>query len=92
MKNSVSTWLSMSANLRSRLKDIQEMKSSASTRKIFQDKDVVEEPTYSIKDLDKKSVDIHNALFQIDKSIKESNARTDIELDVDYTKLMEAIQ
>jgi hypothetical protein len=84
----------MSANLRNRLKELQEMKSSATMRRRFMmsDKETIEEPTYDIKALDKKCVEIHNALFEIDKSVKESNAKTEIDLKVEYSQLMEAIQ
>jgi hypothetical protein len=84
----------MSANLRTRLKDIEQMKENCAIRKTYRsmDKDVVEEPVYNIKQLDQKSVEIHNALFQIDRSIKETNAKVEIELSVEYSKLMEAVQ
>jgi hypothetical protein len=83
----------MATNLRSRLKDLQELKSASTTRKryLFGDKDTVEEPVYNIKELDKKCVEIHNALFLIDRGIKESNAKTDLKLEIDYNELMEAV-
>lgn len=95
MKMTVSTWLSMATNLRTRLKDIEQMKESSAISKEYRymEKDVKETPVYNIKELDKKSVEIHNALFLIDSEIKSSNARTEIDLPtVDYSKLMEAVQ
>jgi septal ring factor EnvC (AmiA/AmiB activator) len=38
--------------------------------------------------LETEIVKINNALFQIDKKIKESNAKTQIELDIQFDELM----
>jgi hypothetical protein len=90
---SISAMLVMEKNLRGRLKELGELKNSVSHRTMWGSNDKVEEPTYDVKDVDKKMVEIHKALFKINQRIKETNAKTLIASDdIDYDSLMEAIQ
>ena len=90
---SVNAWLSMKNSLQSRLAEVKEMKSNASTRRIsrFDGKEEITEPTYDIKFIDKKSSELTTALYKIDRAIKEANAVTRVELDVDYDTLVRPI-
>lgn len=90
---SISAMLVMEKNLRSRLKELNELKNSVSKRVMWANSDKTEEPTYDVKDVDKKAVELHKALFRINQRIKEVNAKTLINVDdIDYDSLMEAIQ
>lgn len=93
-KQSVNAWLSMKNSLQSRLSEVKEMKSNASTRRItrYDGKEEISEPTYDIKQIDKKCAELTTALFKIDKAIKEANAKTQVALDVDYDALVKPIE
>ena len=51
----------------------------------------LEEPKYDVKALDHMIVGINNALFEISASLKESNATTKLDVNVDFEKLMRPI-
>jgi hypothetical protein len=91
---SINAWLSMKNSLQARLAELKEMKGNASTRRVsrYEGKEDIVEPTYDIKQIDKKCALITKALFDIDQSIKEANAATKIEIDVDYAELVKPIE
>jgi hypothetical protein len=91
---SINAWLSMKNSLQARLSELKDMKGQASTRHIsrYDGKEDIIEPTYSIKEIDKKSSRITTALFLIDQAIKEANAKTVVELDVNYDDLVQPIE
>ena len=91
---SVNAWLSMKNSLQSRLSEVKDMKGNASTRHIsrFDGKEDITEPTYDIKQIDKKCAELTTALYKIDRAIKEANAKTKVELDVDYDALVKPIE
>jgi len=90
---SISAMLVLEKNLRGRLKELGELKNNVSRRVVWAGSDKVEEPTYDVKDVDKKMVEIHKALFKINQRIKEVNAKTMVAADdIDYDALMEAIK
>jgi hypothetical protein len=84
----------MKNSLQARLAEVKEMKSAASTRTTsrYDGKEEIQEPTYDIKQIDKKSVALTTALFKIDRAIKEANAATKVDLDVDYDSLVASIE
>jgi hypothetical protein len=91
---SINAWLSMKNSLQARLAELKEMKGNASTRHIsrYDGKEDITEPTYDIKQIDKKCALITTALFNIDQSIKEANAATKIDINVDYDELVKPIE
>lgn len=91
---SINAWLSMKNSLQARLAEVKAMKSEASTRRIsrYDGKEEITEPTYDIKVIDKKCAQLTTALFKIDRAIKETNASTKVELDVDYDALVSPIE
>jgi K+-sensing histidine kinase KdpD len=91
---SINAWLSMKNSLQARLAELKEMKGNASTRHIsrYDGKEDIVEPTYDIKQIDKKCALITTALFNIDQAIKEANAATKIEIDVDYNELVKPLE
>ena len=48
--------------------------------------------TTAYKKVDKKLVDINKALFHIDSKVKEANARTMIDIDLNFDGLMSGIE
>lgn len=93
-KQSVNAWLSMKNSLQARLAEVKEMKGSASTRHIsrYDGKEEVTEPTYDIKQIDRKCAELTTALYKIDRAIKEANAKTQVTLDVNYDELVKPIE
>ena len=91
---SINAWLSMKNSLQARLAEVKSMKSEASNRHItrYDGKEEIVEPTYDIKVIDKKCAQLTTALFKIDRAIKEANASTKVDLDVDYDALVSPIE
>jgi hypothetical protein len=90
-KVSVNRLLAMEKSLRERLAQLNELKNDAKREFHWMKEDKTEKPTYDIKQVDKKIVQINKALFEINHRIKESNARTELEVDVDYDSLVSEI-
>jgi hypothetical protein len=90
-KATVNTLLAMEKSLRERLSQLNELKSQSATVTIF-DENKRTEPTYSIKAVDKKITAINKALFEINHKIKESNAKTVVETNVDYDALVSELE
>lgn len=84
----------MKNSLQARLAELKDMKGNASTRHVsrYDGKEEVTEPMYDIKQIDKKCALITTALFNIDQAIKEANAATKVEIDVDYVELVKPIE
>ena len=87
----VNALLSMQKALVQRRLQLNELKNSSTMRTLYRSIDAgterIEEPTYNIKAVDKQIVQINNALFKIDQKIKESNAKTVIDINIDYDTL-----
>lgn len=87
--------LAMEKSLRERLKQLDELKTQSAKRTIWERASESaakrEEPTYDIKKVDAKITAINKALFTINHEIKASNARTTVEINVDYDTLMEEL-
>jgi hypothetical protein len=82
----------MEKSLRERLNQLNELKSQSARRTIWDTDNKREEPTYDIKAVDKKITAINKALFEINHSIKESNAKTTLNVNVDYDSLVSEIE
>jgi len=80
--------------LRGRLGELSSLRSQCATRETmyFGDKNKTVEPTYDVKILDAKCVEIENALLEMDMKIKQSNALTTVEVDVDAKELMQSLK
>jgi len=93
VNKSINAWLSMKNSLQSRLAELKDMKGNASTRHIsrYDGKEDITEPTYDIKQIDRKMAMITKALFDIDQGIKEKNAEIKLELPIDYDELVKPI-
>jgi uncharacterized protein (DUF3084 family) len=95
MEATINSLLAMQKHLQARRSQLDELKNNSSrrTRWMMSDaKEKVEEPTYDVKLVDKKLVQINRALFEIDRKIKEVNAITKIDIAIDFDTLMSEIQ
>lgn len=91
MKHTINRLLAMEKSLRERLVQLNELKKESSRYTIFSE-DKKEYPTYDVKKVDKKITDINKALFEISHKIKESNAKTRIDVDINYDELVSALE
>ena len=80
--------------LRGRLGELSSLRAQCATRDTYYgaDKNKVVEPMYDMKVLDKKCVEIENALLSIDTMIKQSNAMTVIDTSVDVKALLSPLE
>lgn len=92
MKVTVNKLLAMEKSLRERLNQLKALEEKSATRSIWDDKNKTDEPTYEIKKVDKKITAINKALFEINYSIKESNAKTVLEVGLNYDDLVSEIE
>ena len=89
MKKTVNEAMVLAKAIRGRYAELSSLRSQTSTRDIYMgtDKRVVE-PTYDMKELDKRCVELENFLLEVDTKIKQSNALTTIDLDADVKTLL----
>lgn len=87
----VNSLLCMQKALKTRSAQLNEMKNNITSRTLYKDRNEVVEPTYDIKVVDKRIVAINNAMFKIDQAVKESNAKTDVGIHLDFDALMSEI-
>lgn len=87
----INTLLCLQKNLKARLVQLKEIENQSTKKTHWMETDKVETPTYDIKLVDKKVVKLNRALFDIDMKLKEVNAMTKLELDLDYDDLMAAL-
>lgn len=78
--------------IRGRYAELSSMRSANSNRETYyatanEPKRVVE-PTYDVKDIDRRCVELENFLLQVESKIKQSNAMTVIEVDADVKLLL----
>jgi hypothetical protein len=95
MEATINTLLAMQKHLQARRSQLDELKNGSSRRTrwmMTDNKERIEEPTYDVKKVDAKLVKINNALFAIDRKIKEINAITKTEVDIDFPDLMSGIE
>ena len=81
--------LTIQKSLRTRLSQLNEVKNESTHRNIYRmaGQDKIEEPTYDIKKVDAKIVEINRALTNIDMKVKESNAITKVAIDLNLDSL-----
>jgi len=91
-KITVNYLLAMEKSLRERLNQLNELKSQSARTTYYEDTTKIEKPNYEIKAVDKKITAINKALFTINHKIKESNAKTEVEVNVDYDQLVSELE
>lgn len=90
-KVTVNYLLALEKSLRERLGQLNELKTQ-SARRTYYENEKREEPTYDIKKVDQKITAINKALFEINHKVKESNAKTVIETDIEYDALVSELE
>lgn len=85
--------LSLTKVVRERLNGLKALRNQVSTKDIWmRDQEKVVEPQYDIKEVDKKIAELEKFLFTVDSKIKQVNATTKVEIEVDVDKLLEPLQ
>lgn len=75
--------------LKGRLGELSSLRQTcATTTKYYGDVEKVVSPEYNVKELDKRCVEIENFLLAVETAIKQSNAITTIEIEMDAQELM----
>lgn len=95
MEHTVNKLLSMEKSLRERLNQLNTLKGESSKRTLWFDagkENKIEEPTYAIKAVDKKITKINRALFEINHKVKETNAKTVVDIDINYDDLVSELE
>lgn len=92
MQYSINHLLAMEKSLRERLVQMNTLKGEVSKRTFWMTENKREEPVYDVKLVDKKVSEINKALFNLNHKIKEANAKTLIEIDLDYDALVSPIE
>lgn len=91
----INTLLCLQKNLRTRQTQLKELISENSKKTTWMrggEADKIEEPMYNVKRVDQKIVALNKTLFDIDMKLKEINALTKVEVEMDYDVLMSAIE
>lgn len=89
--------LSLTKIVRERLNELRSLRSQVASRERTywgeeEKKSKEIEPQYDVKKVDKKVTELENFLFLADSSVKASNAKTELDLEVDVDKLLEPLQ
>jgi hypothetical protein len=93
MEKSVNEVMCLQKAVRERLAELQQLRNQVSiTETYYGTKDRVVAPNYDVKAVDKKIVELRNFLLVVDSKIKQSNAITKIEIEVDINELLTPLQ
>lgn len=91
-KQSISSLLSMQKSLLTRRNQLEALEKECATEKRYFEPERTITPKYLVQNIDRMITKINKTLFSIDQRIKESNARTKIDIDIDYDMLMSPIK
>lgn len=91
MKTTINGLLNMQKHLGKRRAELQELRLSSANTTTWRQPEKVEEPIYDIVTCDEMLVEVDTTLMEIDLAIKETNAKTSVDLDVDLKHLLRAI-
>jgi len=96
MKNySINALLCRRKSLKQRKSELESIRQGTTTRtsyRLSNGDERTDTPLYDIKMVDKRIVGINNALLSIDEEIKASNAKTMLEVNIDFDTLMSAVE
>lgn len=93
-KYTVNQLLVLLKEIRSRVCDLKRLRCQVAvkTTSFYGERETKEvEPQYDVKVLDKKITELENFLFTADAAIKQSNAVTTVDVEVDVQKLLEPL-
>lgn len=92
---SINALLCRQKSLKQRKSELESIRQGTTTRTTYRSANGDERtdtPLYDIKMVDKRIVGINNALLSIDEEIKASNAKTMLEVNIDFDTLMSAVE
>ena len=93
MKKTINELLVLSKIVRERVNNLKALSEKVSKREVFYStSEKVVEPTYDVKLVDKKIVELQRFLLDSDTVIKKSNAVTEVEIEYSVDKLLEPLQ
>jgi hypothetical protein len=93
MKKTINELLVLSKIVRERVNNLKALSEKVSKREVFYStSEKVVEPTYDVKSVDKKIVELQRFLLDADTAIKKSNAVTEVEIEYSVDKLLEPLQ
>lgn len=93
MKKTINELLVLSKIVRERVNNLKALSEKVSKREVFYStSEKVVEPTYDVKLVDKKIVELQRFLLDADTAIKKSNAVTEVEIEYSVDKLLEPLQ
>lgn len=92
-KMTVNEAMVLAKAIRGRYAELSSLRSSSINRETyFSEPKKVIEPTYDVKVLDRRCVELENFLLQVETKIKQSNAITTIEIDTDVKSLLTPLE
>lgn len=92
---SINALLCRQKSLKQRKSELESIRQGTTTRtsyRLSNGDERTDTPLYDIKMVDKRIVGINNALLSIDEEIKASNAKTMLEVNIDFDTLMSAVE
>lgn len=92
---SINALLCRQKSLKQRKTELESIRQGTTTRtsyRLSNGDERTDTPLYDIKMVDKRIVGINNALLSIDEEIKASNAKTMLEVNIDFDTLMSAVE
>lgn len=92
MTKSINAWLSNRQHLIERRKQLETLKATSANVTTWHEPKKTDTPVYNVAKLDQKVTELNNAIMEIDEKVKESNFLTKVEIDIDYTALMQPVQ
>ncbi len=94
-KKTVNELLVLMSTIRKRIGDLNTIRlevSNKETRYFGNNEQKVSEPQYDFKNVDKKIVELQNFLYEADAKIKQTNAQTVVDIEVDVKSLLEPMK
>lgn len=94
MQITINEALSMKKALSDRRKELAELLKETAVNKTepWADTKSKQSPAYDVRSVDSLNLDLQLALYTIDAAIKTSNAKTSVEIDVDFKILMRPLE
>ena len=94
-RKTVNELLVLMSTVRKRISDLNAVRlevSSKETRFFGNNEQKVTEPQYDVKMVDRKIVELQNFLYEADAKIKQTNAKTKVDMEVDVKSLLEPMK
>jgi len=85
--------LSFTKILRARKAELVALWMQCSTKTSYLgEREKIEKPQYDVKKMDRKIIEMDNALFKIDSAIKQTNADTQLKIEINVDALLSPLE